>query len=510
MARNQRNITPRMHKILLAVTLMLAAMACRPARACAAPPSRFAVDLPPQLGQISLAVSWSHGITNSGIVVGDASPCDGCALLAFTWRDGTLSLLDPGILSQPVDPDHEAYAANNRGQVVGWRFREAAGPRPSLWDNGTAVDLMGAMPGKGVAYGINERGDVVFWAGDAYRWRDGDLTDLGPCSTDFLGLFGDLHYGLQINDRGDVVGDDVAGSFFWRDGVRTQLGFKAEDLNNRGQVVGESFLWEDGRLTDLGSLGGGGTAAQAINDRGEVVGWSLTPGLERVAFRWWHGHMDPLGSLPGFPFARALCINARGQIVGAVSSDASFTLEHVVLWENGRVVDLGSSGLGNHGRTVWINDAGQIVFNKLENGYQSVLWDNGIETPLTPTFVANTSADAARSGTPTPLRESVSDAAARGADRDAAAIAEALHTGLALQPESPTRGELRVRFSLASGEPATLEVFDVSGRRTVAREVGSGPAGWRAVRLGEAAPGMYFLRLSQAGRSLTARAAVLR
>jgi hypothetical protein len=80
----------------------------------------------------------------------------------------------------------------------------------------------------------------------------------------------------------------------------------------------------------------------------------------------------------------------------------------------------------------------------------------------------------------------------------------------ALQPENPARGQISVRFLLAGSEPATLDVFDVSGRRTMSREVGSGSAGWHTMRLGEAAPGLYHIRLSQTGRSLTSRVAVIR
>jgi hypothetical protein len=88
--------------------------------------------------------------------------------------------------------------------------------------------------------------------------------------------------------------------------------------------------------------------------------------------------------------------------------------------------------------------------------------------------------------------------------------ADAIATAFALQPENPARGQIRVRFALAGPEPAMLDVFDVSGRRTLSREVGSGSAGWHTVSLGEAAPGLYHIRLTQAGRSLTSRVAVIR
>ena len=52
-------------------------------------------------------------------------------------------------------------------------------------------------------------------------------------------------------------------------------------INNRGQIVGFSFtnngeghavLWDDGTVMDLGTLGGRSSTALAINDRGDIAG----------------------------------------------------------------------------------------------------------------------------------------------------------------------------------------------------------------------------------------------
>jgi DNA-binding beta-propeller fold protein YncE len=78
---------------------------------------------------------------------------------------------------------------------------------------------------------------------------------------------------------------------------------------------------------------------------------------------------------------------------------------------------------------------------------------------------------------------------------------------------NPTPRELRVSFSLRDTKSATLALFDVSGRQLVARRVdGMGP-GWHAVTLGarnDLPAGVYVIRLTQDGRSLTTRAAVVR
>ena len=77
---------------------------------------------------------------------------------------------------------------------------------------------------------------------------------------------------------------------------------------------------------------------------------------------------------------------------------------------------------------------------------------------------------------------------------------------------NPARDDLSVALSLPDASPARLELFDVGGRRIAAREVGPLGAGSHVVTLGDGprlAPGVYVLRLSQGGRSLTARAVVL-
>ena len=78
---------------------------------------------------------------------------------------------------------------------------------------------------------------------------------------------------------------------------------------------------------------------------------------------------------------------------------------------------------------------------------------------------------------------------------------------------NPWRHAPRVSFSLGDSRPATLSLFDVSGRQWVTRRVEAAGPGWQTVSLGEgnALPaGVYVIRLVQDGRSLTTRAVVTR
>jgi hypothetical protein len=69
-----------------------------------------------------------------------------------------------------------------------------------------------------------------------------------------------------------------------------------------------------------------------------------------------------------------------------------------------------------------------------------------------------------------------------------------------------------VEFSLPGASPATLALYDLAGRRVHAVEVGALGTGRHLLRFAppDTRPGIYFLRLTQSGRSLTARACVLR
>ena len=78
---------------------------------------------------------------------------------------------------------------------------------------------------------------------------------------------------------------------------------------------------------------------------------------------------------------------------------------------------------------------------------------------------------------------------------------------------NPAVRTLNVSLSLRDESPATLSVLDVAGRAVLSREVGSLGAGCHTVALdlgANAAPGIYWLRLTQSGRALLARAAVIR
>ena len=90
-----------------------------------------------------------------------------------------------------------------------------------------------------------------------------------------------------INNRGQIVGENNAGSLVWRKGETLQLGATgAVDINDRGAVLGSDWLWDKKGLTQ-----GAFTGAVALNNHGKVVGnspgdraftWDLKTGASQI------------------------------------------------------------------------------------------------------------------------------------------------------------------------------------------------------------------------------------
>jgi hypothetical protein len=79
---------------------------------------------------------------------------------------------------------------------------------------------------------------------------------------------------------------------------------------------------------------------------------------------------------------------------------------------------------------------------------------------------------------------------------------------LRLLGPNPSFGDLQVAFELVGGAPARLELYDVTGRRVRERGLDGLAAGAHVLTLARPAPGMYFLRLVQAGHSIVRKVAI--
>jgi probable HAF family extracellular repeat protein len=224
----------------------------------------------------------------------------------------------------------------------------------------------------------------------AYRWQAGVLTDLGTLQ----GTDSDLSCGAAwINDRGWIAGFSYVG------GIDPFSGMPAS----------RSVLWKNGQIVDLGNLGEDFGGATALNNHGQVVGfsWNGIPNpvgifgnpTENRAFLWQNGVMQDLGTLCeangvcGVD-AGAFAVNEKGQVAGVSATNTTpndttgIPTVHPFLWDRGRMLDLGTLGgtvSGVDGPTILLNNQGQVAGTSTLAGdttYHPFLWQHGVMTDL--------------------------------------------------------------------------------------------------------------------------------
>src|SRR5262249_37325007 len=147
---------------------------------------------------------------------------------------------------------------------------------------------------------------------------DYEVLDLGNLGGDTSSEQSDSTEAAAINDLGQVVGAS-----------------KLLDPNPRGPV--HAFLWQDGQMQDLGVLGGITSKALAINNFGQIAGYSSTADGNYHAVIWDAGEIVDLGTLGG-KLSFAAGINNSGEVVGRADTASGVT--HAFLWKNGRMTDL--------------------------------------------------------------------------------------------------------------------------------------------------------------------------
>ncbi len=313
------------------------------------------------LGTLGGASSFATDVNDEGVTVGySLTGGSSSDYHAFRWTpDGGMT--DLGTLG---GTESMAAALNARGDIVGTSSTSTGERHAVLWPaSGGIVDL-GTLPNASTAAtDINDAGLVVGNVyGDRFTSRVFQWTAEGGLRE--LDLPGSEIYVAGLNERVDLTGSfccgqaDVFGMYlavsrdYFRDlGGVTNGSAVGNGLNELKQVVGwdeprsgidppapyqlAPYFWSEERgFIVLGSLGGTYGYANAINDRGYVVGASaVVPNVccATHAFVWSSGRgMVDLGGLGGSHHV-ATSLNERGQVVG-FSTPAGTDLVHAVMW----------------------------------------------------------------------------------------------------------------------------------------------------------------------------------
>lgn len=293
--------------------------------------------------------------------------------------------------SDPVARMTYGLAMNNLGQVTGYsRFDDPEQFRYGsvfLYGNHTLQQIAPLNEGTSRGFGINDRGDIVGSFGRdgrsvPYLYRDGRVIELDGLAPGWGGE------AKAINQAGQVVGAAGNGRAFIYDNGRLRYlsdeplrSHTANAINDRGVVAGEiftsccgfeGFTYSDGQLRHLPTLGGDYSSVLALNNAGDMVGYSWEAGEDgtRQAVLYRGNTITPL-TLPGSLLGQANDINEDGLVVGSFfmreGPDTGF------LYRDGQTYDLNDLLWGNAGElrhisgAVAINDAGQILVHSRNN-----------------------------------------------------------------------------------------------------------------------------------------------
>jgi probable HAF family extracellular repeat protein len=280
--------------------------------------------------------SAATAINNAGQVVGNSTGGVGGAFL-YTASGGMQDLGSLGGLTAIGSSNGRALAINNSGQVVGWS-----------WINSNTPDIAHAY---------------LYTAGSG-------MQDLGAPVV----LSGQLpsSYGCGVNDAGEVVGCAY---------VTISLNTVPPSTTEAQQAF---LSTASGGMQNLGAFSGGlQSFAEAINNAGEVVGYSNSGTVPELAFLYTtSGGMKSLGA-PSGGESFAYGVNDVGQIVGDAIPGSGDYNPHAVLWNSaGSMQYLDSGGFWNEANA--INNVGQVVGEAEDgigsgygSGYYAVLYSGG-------------------------------------------------------------------------------------------------------------------------------------
>ena len=295
----------------------------------------------------------------------------------------------------------EAYAINDYAEIVGRSFDATGEAQVFYWQNGQILALFHELPwGRipmpntrySVGYGMSNTGYVITYVMDESADDPGLLV---PSAVIFRPTLSDLTTPYQAQAI-TYIGKLCSPTGISSSG-RYVVGWGQLDCSDRAEAflvtpVDGTWAMPDGSCVNNELIIGLGTleafdmvsTATAINNHGQVVGWSYSDTAGYQAFlinptvdvdgnpvAWFtddgdgnNALMTPLGTLPGTggesfgTNSWARDINDAGLIVG--EADTGDYVTHAFLYANGAMLDLGTLG-GAASSACAINENGQIV-----------------------------------------------------------------------------------------------------------------------------------------------------
>lgn len=253
------------------------------------------------------AQSAAQSVNQAEVIGGASATTAGGLGKPVQWASGGWS---PSFLDVTGFTYGNVYKVTPAGQSMG-EVGDAQGGHAAIWDAGSLSVLPG-LGGSTMIEDVNAAGVIVGIS--KYTATDAQRAVVWPAGGSIIQLpdGGSNSFALGINDDGVIVGMNwtsvtgaravrwlppttAGGSYTMQDlGV---IG-EAYDINNAGEIVGQNcvpgyvckgFYWLNGQVKDLPSLqpvrGGG---ARAINENGDVVGWSRLPSSYQHAVLWTH------------------------------------------------------------------------------------------------------------------------------------------------------------------------------------------------------------------------------
>lgn len=285
----------------------------------------------------------------------------------------------------------QTYSAHDLGSLTDLPGRTDSGPN--------AINASGAVAGVNVKNGSYQA--MLYMS----SWND--LGTLGGAESFATGL----------NDSGQVVGYSqtsagATNSFLWTPGASggvqgnpqmQNLGTlggavsEAYAINNSGQITGYSdiptgqtsrqhaFLYSGGAMTDVGqglsvlvnSYG------YSINSSGHIAGTAYDSGYKAPHAFFFNGATAVDLGVFGGVGSSALAINNWDNLVGYLTTSSSF--DHAFSYLGGAVTDLGTLG-GHYSYALGVNNSNAIVGGSFTDAkdsiYHAFIWHNGAMTDL--------------------------------------------------------------------------------------------------------------------------------